>query len=254
VSNEATLTYLGGPAFILETAEGRRILIDPYLDDEVGSPISSAELPDFDLLLLTHGGRTHVGDSLALLRDRPEVKLMCGPEVKYWAEDSGIPAERIEFTVWGVVRESCGVSIRCVEAHHISQMRTPGNTFLSGLGHGYILELPDGTSVYHLGDTSIFSDMKLIGELYQPTIGLVPVGAGTKVFFAELDAKEAALASSWIGFNSVVPMHYMPGSREREEFATALSTKAPEMRLAQMEPGDKVAIAELAKGVAEAAL
>jgi L-ascorbate metabolism protein UlaG (beta-lactamase superfamily) len=237
---DATLTYFGGPAFLVRDGNGARIMIDPYLHEEVGSPINSAELPEFDVLALTHGGRTHVGETIELLRSRPEVKLFCGPEVKAWAEGWGIDQSRILMTVWGVTREVCGVQIRCVEAHHLSQMRGKDGAFLSGLCHGYILTLSCGVSIYHLGDTSIFSDLKLIGELYEPTIGLVPVGAGTRDFFPELDPHEAAIACSWLRFAAVVPMHYLPGSDEPDQFVTELRDRAPATEVLSLQPGETV--------------
>jgi L-ascorbate metabolism protein UlaG (beta-lactamase superfamily) len=241
---ETTLTYFGGPAFLLQDTSGTRVMIDPYLDEEVGSPIRTADLPDFNVLALTHGGRTHVGDTIDLLKCRPDVKLICGPEVKAWAEAEGIEPSRIVMTVWGVVQEVCGVRIRCVEAHHISQMRGTDGAFLSGLSHGYILTLSCGVSVYHLGDTSIFSDLKLIGELYRPTVGLVPVGKGTRDFFAELDPHEAAIACSWLRFTAVVPMHYLPGSEDPRRFVTELDARAPGTTALVLQPGETVALSQ----------
>jgi L-ascorbate metabolism protein UlaG (beta-lactamase superfamily) len=234
------IEFLGGPAFRITTS-GRTIVIDPYLAEEVGSPFSLDRVKKADLLLLTHGGRTHIGDSIDFLK-RTGARLVCGAEVKTWAESYGIPKEQIDLTTWGVDFRVCGIRIITVEARHPSHVRDKQGNFLTGVTHGYILEAETGDRIYHMGDTSIFSDLKIIGMLYRPTIALVPVGAGTRTFHAELSPSEAALACSWLNPKVAVPMHYLVGSGDEVAFEAACKEMIPSLRIVPLKGGETLTL------------
>jgi L-ascorbate metabolism protein UlaG (beta-lactamase superfamily) len=88
----------------------------------------------------------------------------------------------------------------------------------SSIPLGFIVYAGDGQRIYHAGDTSLFSDLKLIGELYRPTVGLINVGVprehrgaehGVPVYLTgEMDAREAAMACQWLGVRYAVPCHH----------------------------------------------
>ena len=63
--------------------------------------------------------------------------------------------------------------------------------------------MPDGLTIYHAGDTTVFSDMKLIGEMYQPELACLPIGD-----LYTMGPREAALAIRLLGVRHVIPMHY----------------------------------------------
>jgi L-ascorbate metabolism protein UlaG (beta-lactamase superfamily) len=230
------LEFLGGATFRIVTESGQRLLIDPYLDEEVGCPIRTEEVEGLDLLLLTHGGTTHTRDALAIAK-RTECEIMCGMEVQYWLNAEGIAQSKILETTWGVVIEWQGLKIRCVPAWHPSFSRLRVGSLYSGLSHGYIITTENGHRIYHMGDTAIFGDLKLIGELYKPELGLVPVGRGTKSFYAELPAEEAALATQWLGLQAAIPCHFLPDDPDARIYRDMCSVLAPRTKILVLNPG-----------------
>ncbi len=87
----------------------------------------------------------------------------------------GIPGEQIRATTWGIAVEVAQVAVRPVECHHWSQIRMPDGTHASGVPMGFVVYADPGVRFYHYGDTALFSDLKLIAELYQPTIGCLGI-------------------------------------------------------------------------------
>jgi L-ascorbate metabolism protein UlaG (beta-lactamase superfamily) len=128
--------------------------------------------------------------------------------------------------VWGVCYEINGILVRPVECHHWTTSELPDGSVVTGTPLSFIVETEPGVRIYHFGDSALFSDMKLIGELYQPTVGLLGCaqtdglpddpGAGTLVS-GEMTPDEAALAAEWLGVRYAVATHYMhPGAEARE--------------------------------------
>jgi L-ascorbate metabolism protein UlaG (beta-lactamase superfamily) len=210
--------FLGVAAFEIITAEGKRILIDPYLDENPLSPIKVADLDHLDLLLVTHASYDHMGDAEAILRRFPDLPLICGANVRSYLMYQGIDGDRLHAVPWGVMVEDAGVRVRPVESHHWSYIQTEDGQVFSSVPLGFIVYAGDDQRIYHSGDTAIFSDLKLMGELYQPTVGLINVGMprpprGTahchpKYLTGEMDAKEAVMASQWLGLRYAIPCHY----------------------------------------------
>ena len=112
-----------------------------------------------------------------------------------------------------------GVHVRPVECHHWSQARLANGSVVTGSPLGFVVEPEDGVRVYHFGDSAIFSDMRLIGQLYRPTVGLLGctqpksllaslnAGAGN-VLTGEMDPDEAALAAEFLGVRYALATHY----------------------------------------------
>lgn len=200
----ASIRYLGHSAFQVSSS-GRTVLIDPFVSENVQSEIELSELLDADVLLISHGAWDHIGDSEALLRDSRMIAV-CAPEVYRLLAKNGIPEERLRLLVWGGTIDVGGVGVRAVENRHVSHVQSQ-DQFWTGMPLSFIVSFGDNLSVYHAGDTSLFSDLRLIAELYRPKVGLIPVGAAPG-YFAELAPNEAALATMWLGCDVVVPMHY----------------------------------------------
>jgi L-ascorbate metabolism protein UlaG (beta-lactamase superfamily) len=216
------------------TAEGRRVLIDPYLDENPVSPIKVADLDRLDLLLVTHAAYDHLGDTEAILRRFPDLPLLCGADVRGYLMYRGIDGDRLRAIPWGMTVEEAGVRVRPVESRHWSYIQTEDGRAFSSIPLGFIVYAGDGHRVYHSGDTALFSDLKLIGELYQPTVGLINVGVprehrggehGVPAYLTgEMDAQEAAMACRWLGVRYAVPCHHDdPGLAEIVRFKELLS-------------------------------
>jgi len=236
--SRVTVEFLGGATFRIITESGHRLLIDPYLDEEVGCPLREADVESVDLLLLTHGGTTHARDAVPLAA-RTGCDVICGQEVRYWLNAEGIPSSRTLVTTWGCLQEWRNLTIRCVAAMHPSFVRLRAGMLYGGMCHGYVITTEAGHRIYHMGDTAIFGDLRLIGELYRPQLGLVPVGRGTRSFHAELSATEAALATQWLGLNAAIPCHFLPGDCDAESYRGKCAELTPNTRIISLAPGEK---------------
>lgn len=227
------IRFFGVAAYDILTSRGQHILIDPFLDDNPVSPVSAAEV-EADLILVTHAAFDHMGDTAAIAK-RTGAPVICGGEVKAYLKALGVPGPQIRATTWGIEVEVAGIKVRPIECHHWSQVTLPDGQILSGVPMGFIVYADPGVRIYHYGDTALFSDLKLVGELYRPTIGLIGVanpqailgrveGPGQLVT-GEMSPREAALAALWLGVDVVLPNHYTePDDPDVQTFVTILNS------------------------------
>jgi L-ascorbate metabolism protein UlaG (beta-lactamase superfamily) len=259
-----SIRFLGTAAFQIVAAGGQHILIDPYLDENPVSPVRVADLEQVDLLLVTHAAIDHLGDAEAILRRFPDLPLICGADVRGYLMFRGIDGERLRAVPWGMMVEEAGVQVRPVESRHWSYIQTdasePGGIrAFSGTPLGYVVYAGEGQRIYHSGDTAIFSDLKLIGELYEPTVALLNVGVprqhrgaahGVSAYLTgEMDAREAAMACDWLSPNYVIPCHHddprlpeIVEFRDRVTQACMLDGDAPRPIL--LSPGERMVLHE----------
>jgi len=213
-----SIKFLGTAAFEIRTHDGKVILIDPYLDENPVSPYKVDDLKELDLLLVTHSAYDHMGDSEKILRCFPNVPLICGADVRGYLMNRGINSKRLHASPWGMMIEKNGVKVRPVYSRHWSYIQDCNGKSFSSTPLGFIIYINDNISVYHAGDTAIYGDMKLYGELYKPTIGLINVGVpdnhrgakhGVSEYLSgEMNAEEAALACEWWGLEYAIPCHH----------------------------------------------
>ncbi|SDW48096.1 MBL fold metallo-hydrolase [Paenibacillus sp. CF384] len=219
-----TIRFLGMAGYEI-ISDKHRILIDPFLSGSPHAPIHHEELERPDVILITHAAYDHYGDAAAIAA-RTGAPIVCGNDVKLMLMDEGIPSTQIHPTIWGIVVEVGGVIVRPVESHHWSHARLKDGQYISGVPMGYIVEPEPGVRIYHCGDTAIFGDMKLISQLYDPTIGLMGCAnsqdllaranfAG-RLLTGEMSPREAALASEFLGLKIAVASHYLDLSNPTE--------------------------------------
>ena len=251
-----TIRFFGVAAYELLDCEGRRILVDPFLDENSGSPVKSHELDTPDLILVSHAAYDHLGDTetLALRTGAP---VVCGGEVKAYLVAKGVPPGQIRATTWGIALEVNGIFVQPVECHHWSQIQMPDGTFASGVPMAFVITLAPETRFYHYGDTAIFSDLKLQAELYRPTIGCIGIANPLEILHrfpmpgrmvtAEMSPREGALAAQWLRLKTVLPCHFInPNCPEVAEFQEYLSVAkkggaaVPEVRV--MKPGETITV------------
>jgi len=210
------IRYLGVAAFEITNSDGVVALVDPYIDDNVASPIKTSDLKRVDLILVTHGASDHLGDS-AKLSKRFNAPIVCGPDVKAHLVREGVQADRISATIWGLVLDVAGMRVRSVESRHYSSITEPDGTCYSGQPMGFIIYPEPGVRIYDGGDTALFSDLKLIGQLYRPNIGLIHVTNPRRFLarhkmpnfvYGEMSPYEAALAAQWLGLEYAIGMHF----------------------------------------------
>lgn len=232
------LRFFGVAAYEIINARGQHILIDPFLDENPGSPIKSHELERVDLIVVSHAAFDHLGDTEALAK-RTGAPVVCGGEVKAYLVAKGVPAEQIRATTWGIRVEVADIEIQPVECHHWSQIQMPDGTFASGVPMGFVVDVSEAVRFYHYGDTALFSDLKLLGELYRPTIGCFGIAnpleilhrtvAPGRMMTAEMNPREGALAAQWLGVQTALPCHYInPDCPEVREFNSHLETAKSE--------------------------
>lgn len=223
-----SIRFLGVAAYEILTSGGQRILVDPFLDGNPASPLRSTEVDAVDLLLVTHGAFDHLGDAEGIAR-RTGAPVVCGADVKAFLVAKGLPASQIRATTWGIAVEVAGIKVQPVESHHWSNVEMPDGTQLSGVPLGFVVDLNRNVRFYHCGDTALFSDLRLIGDLYRPTIGCIGIAQPTellsrvsgpgRVLTGEMSPAEGARAAQWLGLETVLPCHFLdPDCSEVGEF------------------------------------
>ncbi len=185
------LTWLGHAAFRLDQ-DGETMLIDPFLSDNPACPIEPDEIDSLDYVLVSHGHDDHLGDAVELAA-RHDAVFFSNFEIVTHAQENGVEHAQ-PMNIGGTVSAG-SVSVNMTEAQHSSG---------PGFGHqaGFVIDW-DGHSIYHAGDTGLFSDMELIGDMLDPDLALLPIGDRFT-----MGPPSAARAVEFLDVEQVIPMHY----------------------------------------------
>jgi L-ascorbate metabolism protein UlaG (beta-lactamase superfamily) len=194
------ITWLGHATFLLTTQDGRTVLIDPWLAGNPSCPPAFKKLPRVDIIAVTHGHGDHIGDLLDTARQHKS-QIVAVYEMCLWLGSKGI--ENLRPMGKGGTQNLGGVEFTLVDARHSGAIEDDGKIVYGGEPGGFVIRLPGGLSIYHAGDTSVFGDMKLIGDLYAPELACLPIGD-----LFTMGPREAALAIRLLGVRQVIPMHY----------------------------------------------
>ena len=194
------LTFCGHAAFTVKTPGGKVIIIDPFLTNNPACPDHLKQPRHLDALFVTHAHGDHIGDALRLALEH-ESACVAIVETATWLSKKGVK-NAIGINKGGSTTVA-GVKVTMTHAVHTCSIQDGDHTVYGGEAAGYVLEFENGVRIYHAGDTTVFSDMKIIGELYRPDIALLPIGD-----FYTMGPKEAAYAIRLLGVKTVVPMHY----------------------------------------------
>jgi L-ascorbate metabolism protein UlaG (beta-lactamase superfamily) len=192
------ITWLGHSAFSLRTPGGKTVLIDPWYTGNPSFP-ERAKPTKADVILVSHGHSDHITDAAAMAK-QTNATVVGIWEITSWLGGKGV--QNLEPMNKGGTISVQGLRITMTEAIHSSSFDENGIVYL-GEPAGFVVKLENGQSFYFAGDTALFSDMKLIGELHAPDIAFLPIGDR---FTMGPDA--AALAAKWLGVKQVVPMHW----------------------------------------------
>ena len=188
------LKYFSHSSFQITTDSGLTLLIDPFLDDNPTSPVKSADVAA-DYIILTHAHGDHLGDGFKIAK-RTDPLFICVNELANYCISKGFRAHNMH--IGGARRFDFG-RIKFTIAHHGSM--TPDGTY-GGEPAGVVLSI-DGKTVYHTGDTGLFYDMKLIGEMDALDYMLLPIGDNFTMGIADA-LKAVELADPAVA----IPMHY----------------------------------------------
>ncbi len=233
----ARITYLGHSTFRFVTPGGEQIIIDPYLTENPQTPDDLKHVGELDTILITHGHFDHFSDVMPL-QGQTGAATVSNFEIFSYLQRQGV--ENAMPVQKGGSIQVGGIKVTATHAYHSSSIALDDGTVIyAGEPMGYVIEFESGFKVYHAGDTAVFGDMQLIGELYRPDVALLPIG-GQVV----MSPYEAAHAVRLLGIQHVVPIHYgtfpfVPGTPE--EFKEHLNEVAPGTIVHVMKPGDDLA-------------
>src|SRR5919199_1923772 len=214
-SGKVEVLWLGQSAMRITTPGGKVIMLDPWITTNPKTPAEWKDLDKLgklDLILVTHAHGDHVGDAPALAK-----KL----NVPVWApaglDDTFVslgilPAELAPRMNKSGTITPLGPNIRITQVHaeHSSEFayQNPETNkreiHVGGEPVGFVIRLENGFTIYHMGDTGLFSDMRLIGSYYKPDLVMVPIGG-----HFVMDPKDAAYAiKNYLKPKIAIPMHY----------------------------------------------
>jgi L-ascorbate metabolism protein UlaG (beta-lactamase superfamily) len=197
------ITWFGHACVELRTPGGKVVLFDPWFANPK-SPRSPDAVEECDVMLVSHGHSDHFGNAMPIAaRTRPlwpaihELQLWLGSIYPQ-------PDDCIGFNKGGTV-EARGIKVTMTGADHSAGDwdNAAGTPRYLGEPAGFVLELEDGSRLYFAGDTNVFGDMRLIGELYQPDLAFLPIGG-----HFTMGPREAAMAVELLGVREVVPIHW----------------------------------------------
>jgi L-ascorbate metabolism protein UlaG (beta-lactamase superfamily) len=228
---DTTLTWLGHAAFRIDTADGRRIYIDPFLNGNPKCPESEKDPDRADVIALTHAHGDHLGDTVEIAKKHGSV-VVAPVEFAAWLQIEH-KLENVRDPNKGGTVDVDGVTFTMTNAHHSSS-----NNSLEYMGEpcGIVVGV-DGSRLYFAGDTCVFGDMQLIARIYEPEVAILPIGD-----HYTMGPREAAVATELLGVKRVVPCHY-------GTFPVLVGTPAElrklvsaDVTIEDVEPGDSIVV------------
>lgn len=228
------ITFLGHSAFKIVSPEGIIILIDPFLKNNPKTPEGMKEISKADLILVTHGHADHLGETIPIAQ-KTNATVVAMVELGTYLTQKGL--KKVERMNKGGKYSFKGIQVVMTQALHSSSVTERDQVIYAGEPAGYAVRMENGFSIYHAGDTAVFSDMKIIADLYAPNLAMLPIGSRFT-----MDPKEAAYAVKLLHPQYVIPMHFgtwplLTGTAE--EFSRLLKDQ-PAVKLIVMQPGQTI--------------
>ena len=238
---EQNLMWIGHGSWKTVTNNGTVIYLDPWIQGNPSAAISMEDTMDAQIVCVTHGHSDHIGDAIEICKKTHAI-LVTLPEIAMYAGSQGIPYDDRggAVHVGGSIRE-VDCKIRAVHALHHADVWSVDSAKtgvpVAGSGACGMVICPDGGKpIYFAGDTGLFSDMKLISELYKPYVAVLP--AGDKYV---MGINEASYAAGFINCPIVVPGHYNTTpeiEQDMDKFKELAAIRAPHTEVKVLQPGE----------------
>lgn len=194
------VTWLGHGTMSFKTTEGKVVLVDPWVMNNPACPDDLRNPEQVDLVLITHAHFDHIGDAVELCR-KLEPQTFAIFETAMWLGSKDVP--NVTGMNKGGTVSSEGVSFTMVNAVHSCGISDGDQILYGGEASGYVIRFPGGLRAYYAGDTTVFSDMRIIAELYEPDVCFLPIGD-----LYTMSPREAAYAVKLLNAKAVIPMHF----------------------------------------------
>jgi L-ascorbate metabolism protein UlaG (beta-lactamase superfamily) len=228
---ETKIKWLGHAGFQITTENEKIIIIDPWLTDNPLATSQAKDITKADFVLVTHDPFDHIADAAGIVKATGAILVGMPENVGRLKEEAAIPDSQIVFGVGmniGGTVTSDGISITMTQAFHSSQTASPA---------GYIIQLENGFTLYHAGDTGIFSSMKILGEIFHINLAMLPIGG---IF--TMDPKQATFAAKLLEVNTVIPMHYKTFpilEKDPSSYVEIMEKEAPNIEVIVLDPGEE---------------
>lgn len=190
------LTFWGHSCFLIETST-HRLVIDPFITGNPQAPLAADQIK-CDFILVSHGHGDHVGDAVAIAK-RNNAMIIANHEIATFCGWQGAKAHGM--SIGGGHNFPFG-RVKLTIAHHGSGYETGDSFVYLGSPAGFLI-YADSKVVYHAGDTALFLDMQLIGEMNAIDLALLPIGDNYT-----MGIHDAAKAVEFLKPKIVIPMHY----------------------------------------------
>ena len=248
---EIQLTWYGQSAFKIITTSGYVLLVDPWLSNPVfeNAKREIAALKHVDLILVTHGHSDHVGDAVEIGKNTRAKLVATFDLADAIVKHLGYPAEQAQIDTVGHFGGELSlldgeVKVAFVRAHHGSGVSADDRVGLrhGGSPGGFVITIRSGPTIYHTGDTDLFSDMALVSRFQKIDVMLVCIGD-----HFTMGPARAAEAVKLVKPRQVIPMHYgtfpaltgTPDAFERE-----LKGRRANAQLRVMKVGETIVLSE----------
>jgi L-ascorbate metabolism protein UlaG (beta-lactamase superfamily) len=224
-----------------ELSEGEvTLLIDPFLKPHNPKAVASAEDVEPTHIALSHGHADHVADAVAVAK-RTGAHCVAMVELANWLSSQGVEEDRLSDPNLGGTIEFDWGHVSLVPAWHTNTIPGSDEAPFSaehgisiGVAAGLVIKIGE-TTVYHSGDTCLFSDMKLIAERSEIDVALLPIGG-----HYTMDRRDAVVAAEFVGAPTVIPMHYdtfPPIETDADAFKSEVEEKTSS-RVVLLAPGE----------------